>query len=115
MAGCRTIADAQGGDMPTSAEVKQMLTGPGGPFEVATETVNGVEMKMFKNRMQSLRELAALAHSRDADQTYLVYGDRRIGFTDFVEGANSVSRTLATTYGIGSGDRVAVLSANNPE
>src|SRR4051794_9005640 len=106
---------AQGGDVPTSAEVKQMLTGPGGPFEVVTESVNSVEMKMYKNRMQSLRELATMAHARGNDQTYLVYGDRRIGFTEFVEGANSVSRTLASSYDIGPGDRVAVLSANNPE
>ena len=101
--------------MPTSAEVQQMLTGPGGPFEVVTESVNGVEMKVYKSRMQSLREIAAMAHGRGNEQLYLVYGERRIGFTEFIEGSNSVARVLARDHGIGAGDRVAVLSANNPE
>ena len=101
--------------MPTSAEVQQMLTGPGGPFEVVAEEVNGIPMKMFKDRMRSLREVAAMARERGDEQTYIVYGDRRIGFTEFVHGANSVSSGLASQFGIGRGDRVAVLSANNPE
>ena len=101
--------------MPTSAEVQQMLTGPGAPFEVVTEEVNGIPMKMFKERMRSLREVAAMARERGDDQTYVVYGDRRIGFTEFVDGANSVSTVLSSEFGIGRGDRVAVLSANNPE
>jgi long-chain acyl-CoA synthetase len=101
--------------VPTSAEVQQMLTGPGAPFEVATEEVRDVPMKVFKQRMQSLREIAAMAQSRGDEQEYLVFGERRIGFASFVEGANSVSQRLASDYGIGHGDRVAVLSANNPE
>jgi long-chain acyl-CoA synthetase len=101
--------------MPTSAEVQTMLTGPGGPFEVVTDTVNGVEMKVYKDRMRSLREVAALGGSRGDDQTFIVYGDRRIGFSSFLDGANSVSSVLAAQCGVGPGDRVAVLSANNPE
>jgi long-chain acyl-CoA synthetase len=101
--------------VPTSAEVQEQLTGPGGPFEIVTETVNGVEMKVYRDRMRSLREVAAIAAGRGDEQTYIVYGDRRIGFTEFVRGANSVSRLLARRDGVGRGDRVAVLSANNPE
>ncbi|MEY2475639.1 MAG: steroid-24-oyl-CoA synthetase, partial [Actinomycetota bacterium] len=101
--------------MPTSAEVQEQLTGPGGPFEVVTEEVNGIPMRVFKDRMRSLRDVAAMAAPRGDEQTYLVYGDRRIGFTEFVRGANSVSASLQDRYGIGHGDRVAVLSANNPE
>ena len=101
--------------MPTSAEVQEQLTGPGAPFEVVTEEVNGIPMRVFKDRMRSLREVAAMAALRGDEQTYIVYGDRRIGFTEFVRGANSVSRTLVDRCGVGHGDRVAVLSANNPE
>jgi long-chain acyl-CoA synthetase len=101
--------------VPTSAEVQQMLTGPGGPFEVVTEEVRGIPMRVFKDRMRSLREVAAMAAARGDEQEYIVYGDRRIGFTEFVRGANSVSTTLASTFGVARGDRVAVLSANNPE
>jgi steroid-24-oyl-CoA synthetase len=101
--------------VPSSAEVQQMLTGPGGPFEVVTEEVRGIPMRVFKDRMKALREVAAMAAGRGNEETFIVYGDRRIGFTEFIEGANSVSSTLASQWGVRSGDRVAVLSANNPE
>ena len=92
-----------------------MLTGPGTPFEVVTEQVRGIPMRVFKDRMKSLREVAAMAIGRGNEETFIVYGDRRIGFTEFIEGANSVSATLASRWGVRHGDRVAVLSANNPE
>ena len=92
-----------------------MLTGPGGPFEVATEEVRGIPMRVFKQRMQSLREIPALARQRSDDETFIVYGDRRYGFAEFVDLANSVSSQLTKRFGIEAGDRVAVLSANNPE
>src|SRR5260221_1488100 len=100
--------------VPTSAEVEQLLTGPGGPFEVVRETVNGIDMKVYKERMRSLREIAAMARDRGDDQVYLVYGDERIGFARFIDEANSVSSHLAADAGVRRGDRVAVLSANNP-
>ncbi|HVM07990.1 MAG TPA: class I adenylate-forming enzyme family protein [Acidimicrobiales bacterium] len=100
--------------MPTAQEVEAMLTGPGGAFEIETEEIRGVPMKVFKNRMKALRDIPAIAALR-GDEDFIVYGDRRISFGDFVDLANSVSATLADEYGVGRGDRVAVLSANNPE
>ncbi len=90
-----------------------MLTGPGGAFEVAVEEVGGISMKVFKARMGSLRDITALARGR-GPETFIVFGDRRISFADFVDAADSVSATLVEN-GIVHGDRVAVLSANNPE
>ena len=91
-----------------------MLTGPGGPFEVRTETVDGVEMRMFAQRMGSLREVPQAARGR-GDETFIVYGDERWSFERFVDEANGVSVSLRDSFGVGSGDRVAVLSANNPQ
>jgi long-chain acyl-CoA synthetase len=99
--------------MPTAQEVEAMLTGPGGAFEVETEDVRGIPMKVFKNRMQSLREIAATAAMR-GDEDFIVYGDRRVSYAEFIDLANSMSATLVA-HGVGRGDRVAVLSANNPE
>src|SRR3954462_9571347 len=99
--------------MPTSAEVEALLTGPGGAFEVATEAVRGIPMKVFKGRMHSLREITNIARMR-GDETFLVYGDERMSLKDFVDASDSVSATLLE-HGVGHGDRVAVLSANNPE
>ena len=50
--------------MPTAQEVEAMLTGPGGAFEIETEEVRGIPMKVFKNRMKSLRDIPAVAEGR---------------------------------------------------
>jgi len=100
--------------MPTLAEVRTQLTGPGGPFEVITDSVDGVEMKVYAERLPNLRSVAEIAATRGDDEPFLVYGERRIGFGSFFELANSVAEGLAGV-GVAHGDRVAVLSANNPE
>jgi len=79
------------------------------------EVIDGVALKVYKNRMMSLREVAAAARNRGDTETFMVYGDRRYGFGTFLSLADLVSETLVTQYGIQRGDRVAVLSANNPE
>ena len=107
--------EEEGRALPTSAEVQAQLTAPGAMFEVVDDTVGGVPMKVYKQRLRSLREVAAMGQARGNDALYLVAGARRIGFADFVDGANSVSTLLRDRAGVGPGDRVAVLSANNPE
>jgi long-chain acyl-CoA synthetase len=100
--------------MSTLVEVQQQLTGPGGPFEVVNDVVDGVEMRVYKNRMPSLRSVAEIGAGR-GDQPFVVYGDRRISFAEFFDLANSASAALRDQFGVIRGDRVAVLSANNPE
>ena len=99
--------------MSSLGDVREQLTGPGGAFEVVTEVVNGVEMRVYKDRMGSLREIAQAASFR-GDQEFIVQGDRVWSYGDFIRSANGVSRALAA-QGVGHGDRVAVLSANNVE
>src|SRR5437899_3782463 len=99
--------------MPTAAEVKAQLTGPGGPFEVVTDDVRGRPMQVYKDRMKALRQICEIAIARD-DQVFIVYGDREITFRDFLTTCNSVSAGLRDV-GVEQGDRVAVLSQNNPE
>jgi long-chain acyl-CoA synthetase len=100
--------------MPTTAEIRAMLTGPDGAFEVVEDTVDGVTMKVYKDRLPSLRSVAELAIGR-GDETFIVHGDRRISFGEFFRMANGLSRRLHDELGVEHGDRVAVLSANNPE
>jgi long-chain acyl-CoA synthetase len=101
--------------MPTTAEVRAQLTGPGGMFEVTTAEVLGREMEVYANRMSSLRSVAEVGLLRGDDQTFIVYGDRTYGFSTFVQTANSVAHGLRERFGVSKGDRVAVLSQNNPE
>ncbi|HEY7072953.1 MAG TPA: class I adenylate-forming enzyme family protein [Acidimicrobiales bacterium] len=100
--------------MPSLAEVRAQLTGPGGMFEVVTEDVAGRPLQVYSQRMRSLREIAQGAMARGED-TFLAYGEREYGFRDFVAAANGMAQLLSSEYGIGPGDRVAVLSQNNPE
>ena len=100
--------------MATMDEVRAELIGPGGAFEVITDTIGGQTMKVYKDRLPHLRSVAEISIGRGDGDPFLVYGDRRIGFTEFLSAANSVSHTLAER-GVQKGDRVAVLSANNPE
>ena len=101
--------------MPTNAEIRAELTGPGGMFEVTTDEVLGRPTEVYANRMPSLRSVAEVGLMRGDGQTFIVYGDRTYGFGTFVETANGVSHALRERFGITKGDRVAVLSQNNPE
>lgn len=96
------------------ASALDTLTAPGGAFEIVEEEVRGVRVQVFKERLRSFREVFATAYGR-ASETWIVFGDRRITFGEFADAANSVSRVLRRGHGVSSGDRVAVLSANNPE
>ena len=101
--------------MPTSAEVRAQLTGPGGMFEVVTEEVLGRPTQVYASRMPSLRSVAEVGLLRGDDTTFIVYGDRTYGFGTFVQTANGVAQALRDRFGLTKGDRVAVLSQNNPE
>jgi long-chain acyl-CoA synthetase len=100
--------------MTTLDEAIAQLTAPGAPFELETVEVRGVPTKAFAQRLSTLRELAEMASAGRADAELLVYGDERYTYREFFERANSVSHALADDHGVGAGDRVAILSANNP-
>ncbi|HET6953292.1 MAG TPA: class I adenylate-forming enzyme family protein [Acidimicrobiales bacterium] len=101
--------------MPTRSEIRAQLTGPGGMFEVVTEDVLGRPMQVYAQRMRSLREITDAAAGRGDEATFLVYGERSYGFRTFVETSYGVAHALADRCGVRPGDRVAVLSQNNPE
>jgi steroid-24-oyl-CoA synthetase len=97
----------------TTDPVLAGLTGPGGAFEIVTEDVLGVPLQVYKNRLHSLRDIIAMADAR-AGVNFLVQGDRRVTYDEF----NSFVRRAAVALeelGVGHGDRVAILSANNVE
>jgi long-chain acyl-CoA synthetase len=101
-------------DAAPQASVEAPLLAPGGPFEIATEDVLGQPMRVFKNRARSLRELLERSASF-GEKEYLVYGDRRIRFDEHLRTVASVAAAFRDRYGVGPGDRVAILAANCPE
>ncbi len=98
----------------TVEEAISRITAPGARFEIETVDVRGVPTKAFVKRFRSLRELAAFARERRGERDLLVFGDRRWTCDELFRLAGSVSTVLTDGCGLGAGDRVAVLSANNP-
>ena len=98
------------------AEVRAQLTGPGGA--VRGRPPRWSTASRCRSTRTASRTCAPSPRSpplRGDEQPFIVYGDRRIGFGEFFGLANSASAALRDRFGLGHGDRVAVLSANNPE
>ncbi|HEX5616309.1 MAG TPA: class I adenylate-forming enzyme family protein [Acidimicrobiia bacterium] len=106
-------------DVPEDvARVEAELVAPGGAFELEEVDVLGEAMLVFKNRIRSLRDL--LANSVGfADKEYVVFTDgvtdRRFTFAEHERLVASAAQVLRDEYGVGPGDRVAILGANSPE
>lgn len=98
-------------------EVDAFLTGEGGFFETVTETVNGLEMRVVKNRMRSLRELllSSANHGGGAARYYLFDDGTEATFAENIDAASTLGTALRDRFGVGPGDRVAILGANSPE
>ena len=110
-------ADARKIAAMTVTEADAMLTGPGGFFEIVTETVNGVEMGVVASPHSSLRDLlaASMNHGGDGSARYYLFDDGRSAtFAENIAHAAAVAAALSERYGIGPGDRVALLGANQP-
>ena len=107
-------------DVPEEVrEVERRLLGPGGPFEIVEEDVAGERIQVVKHRARSLRELLVGSLSR-ADAEYAAFtGDarsyRRFTFGEHARLVASTAAVLRDEYGVGPGERVAILGANSPE
>jgi long-chain acyl-CoA synthetase len=98
----------------TYAEAAAILTGPGGPFELAKEVVNGRTVNVFKARERSMREKVANAAAH-GDKEFLVDGDTRISFKEFAQLTWGAAHALTHEFGAQRGDRIAILSYNRAE
>ncbi|MBF6275736.1 MULTISPECIES: class I adenylate-forming enzyme family protein [Nocardia] len=100
--------------MPDIAAVMRELAGPGGRFELVEEEVLGARMPVLRHRRRAVAEL--LADSvRFGDRDYLVTEDRRVSYREHAAAAAALAAALREEYGVGRGDRVAILAANTVE
>ncbi|MBT8453360.1 MAG: acyl--CoA ligase [Deltaproteobacteria bacterium] len=100
------------------AAVEAQLLAPGAPFELAEEEVLGERVRVFAKRARSLRDV--LLRGREfAGAEYMVFRsgerERRYTFDDHEKLVASAAAAFAERFGVGRGDRVAVLAANCPE
>jgi len=99
---------------PTYEEVVAGLTAPGAPFEIREETLQGRRILTFANREKSMREKVAGCGLR-GDADFLVYGDRRISYGEFMRRVWGAAEALTRDHGLAHGDRLAILSYNCPD
>jgi acyl-CoA synthetase (AMP-forming)/AMP-acid ligase II len=96
-------------------EIEARLTAAGAPFEVVEADVLGEPARVFRERVPSLRALLA-ASAAHGDAEYLVCDDgRRISYAENLRRVAKLAAALRDEYGVGPGDRVAILAANCPE
>ncbi|MCB1257695.1 MAG: acyl--CoA ligase [Microthrixaceae bacterium] len=90
------------------------LTAPGGAFEVVTEDVRGIPMRVFKSALPNMRSLWEMA-GLHGDKPYVVFEDEQYSYAEIGALVRSLAHVLRETYGVGSGDRVAIAMRNYPE
>ena len=100
------------------AAVEAQLLARGAPFELAEEEVLGERVPVFVNRARSLRDV--LLRGREfASADYMVFRDgereRRYTFEEHEKLVARAAAAFADRFGVGPGDRVAILAANCPE
>ncbi len=102
-------------DAPSFEEATRQLLAEGSPFALAEEDVRGERMQVYARRPPHLRALLEASVAR-GDAEYLVFDDgRRFGFAEHARLVASVAAALRERFGVGRGDRVAILAANCPE
>lgn len=88
---------------------------PGGAFQMDTQNVRGVPLRVFKNLPASLGDYYKIWFDIHADREWLLYQDERVTFKEGARVYKSVAVELATTYGVKPGDKVGICMRNYPE
>ena len=94
-------------------QVRDELTGPGGPFEIIKAEIFGNHINTYKNAPPSVREVW-LSTAVFAERPYLIYQDERITYAEAHAQVNAIAAWMAA-QGVKPGDRVAIAMRNYPE
>jgi long-chain acyl-CoA synthetase len=97
------------------ADANAALAGPGSPLELADAEINGVQMKIYANAPPTIRSILELANETWPQRDYLVYENERVTFRALMLAVQHLAAAMRDTYGIGKGDRVAVIMRNYPQ
>jgi len=90
------------------------LTGVGQPFELNSAEIDGVEYTNFAGMPANLGQYFLLMQQH-ADKDFAVYLDERYTFAEGYQHSAEFGTALLQRYGVVKGDRVAILSRNNPQ
>jgi acyl-CoA synthetase (AMP-forming)/AMP-acid ligase II len=90
------------------------LTGPGAPFEVNRVTIDGAEYRNYATMPENMGGYFRFM-LKHADKEFAVYRDERYSFAESYAQSAALARALMDDFGVRPGDRVAILSRNNPQ
>ncbi|MEH6516067.1 MAG: class I adenylate-forming enzyme family protein [Halioglobus sp.] len=90
------------------------LTAPGQAFALDTVSVQGVEYRNYAEMSANLGVYFKIM-LRQGDKEFLVYREERYTFAQTYQHAAELGVALVERYGVKKGDRVAILSRNNPQ
>jgi long-chain acyl-CoA synthetase len=99
--------------MPIS-RAHEILTGQGMPFEMENTVIRGVSFRTYKTVPPTLRDMFQLGRMH-GDKPYIVFQDERMSFDAHARAATTFAHVLRDVYGVGKGDRVAVIMRNYPQ
>lgn len=94
---------------------RQALLGPGAPFELVTEPVLGHDHVVFARRPHAMREMLQAAAELAPEQALLISPERQWSYAQALADIDAAAMLLSARYGIGRGDRVAIVAANYAE
>jgi long-chain acyl-CoA synthetase len=95
-------------------DVVASLTAPDQPFALENITIEGVEYRNYSAMPAALGEYFVLMQ-RHADKDFAVYQQERYTFGEAYAHSAEFAAALIARFGVKKGDRVAILSRNNPQ
>ncbi len=90
------------------------LTAPGQMFELDEVDINGYRYRNYASLPQNLNAYYQFM-LQHAQKDFAVYKDERYTFEQGLAHSNEFAAALVNRYGVKKGDRVAILSRNNPQ
>jgi acyl-CoA synthetase (AMP-forming)/AMP-acid ligase II len=90
------------------------LTAPDQPFAVEQISIDGVEYRNYSKMPAALGEYF-VNMQRHADKDFAVYQQERYTFGEAYAHSAEFAAGLIARFGVNKGDRVAILSRNNPQ
>ena len=89
------------------------VLGPGAPFEIVDDDVQGARVQVFARRPRNVRVMLEEAAHNFGDRPFLVFPEQTITFAEMPGLVGKVAALLADEYGLGHGDRLAIAAANS--
>ncbi len=98
----------------TNQDAHALLNTAGSPFEIETVNIRGIDTRTSKAAPKNLREVFDADTGFD-ERTFLVYEGERLTYREHRLAVLKLARELQTRWGVGKGDRVALVMRNYPE